>query len=136
MMRTIAHRAYVKYIPRIGRTPAPMKADFSGHIARNEALVAEKDENICGYVVAYPSEDVFFIENIAVDPSLAGQGIGYALMNHVEAAARLQGFGSMRLYTNVRMWENFSFYGRLGYHKTKIIAEAGFRRVYFEKDLH
>lgn len=134
-IRQIAERAYVRYIPRIGRPPAPMLADFQKHVARNEVVVVEEAEQIVGFLVSYPVDDVYFIENIAVDPVRARKGVGYRLMLFAEKAAIEAEKSRLRLYTNVRMWENFAFYARLGYHKIKVVKEASFRRIYFEKEL-
>ncbi len=131
----IARLAYRHYIPRIGREPAPMVADFALHLARDELDVALSETGIDGYIVAYPRPDDYFVKNVAVDPAGAGKGIGKALMRHAEAAARRAGRTAVRLYTNVHMTENFPFYAALGYRKTHEAEEDGFQRVYFEKVL-
>ncbi len=131
----IARCAYDKYVARIGREPAPMIADFAAHITRNEAIVAVLGGIVCGYIISFARADDYFIENIAVDPSAAGGGIGRALMSHAENAAISHGRNLVRLYTNVKMHENFPFYEALGYRKTHQVTENGFHRVYFEKAL-
>lgn len=131
----IARLAYRHYIPRIGREPAPIVADFALHLARDELDVAVSDAGVDGYIVAYPRPDDYFVENVAVDPAGAGRGTGRALMQHAEAAARRAGRTAVRLYTNVHMTENFPFYAALGYRKTHAAEEDGFQRVYFEKVL-
>lgn len=134
-IRQIAERAYIRYVPRIGRRPAPMIADFQAHVARDLVTVDEREGAVAGFIVAYPRDEDYFVENVAVDPAQAGKGIGRTLMAHAEKAARMYGRDRIRLYTNMRMWENFPFYAGLGYHKTHEVVEAGFRRVYFEKEL-
>jgi len=134
-VRNIAKRAYIRYVPRIGRSPAPMAADFLGAVERGTVSVAEAEGVVFGYVIAFPRDDDYFIENIAVDPAMAGLGLGKALMDHAEAAAEAAGKRFVRLYTNVRMHENFPFYAGLGYRVTREAVEDGFHRVYFEKDL-
>lgn len=131
----IACLAYRHYIPRIGREPAPMVADFGLHLARDELYVADSNAGIDGYIVAFARPDDYFVENVAVDPAGAGKGIGKALMRHAEAAARQTGKTAVRLYTNVHMTENFPFYAALGYRKTHEAEEDGFQRLYFEKIL-
>ena len=37
----IAHAAYVKYVPRIGREPSPMVADYAAEIAAHRVVVIE-----------------------------------------------------------------------------------------------
>ena len=79
-IRDIARRAYEKYVPRIGREPAPMVADFDTHMDRDELSVAVKSDTVIGFIVAYPREDDYFVENVAVDPGVMGAGVGKALI--------------------------------------------------------
>jgi hypothetical protein len=37
----IAHAAYIKYVPRIGRDPPPMLADFAAEIAAGHVAMME-----------------------------------------------------------------------------------------------
>lgn len=133
-IRAIATRAYVKYVPRIGRVPAPMAADFLSYVLNHQTRLAVSAGTVIGYLIAYPRDDDYFVENVAVDPLAAGKGAGKVLMVAAEKSAIELGFRCVRLYTNVRMWENFAFYRALGYHKTHEVKEAGFRRIYFEKE--
>jgi predicted N-acetyltransferase YhbS len=134
-IRAVAKRAYIKYVPRIGRVPAPMAADFLAHVQAGQADVAELDGVVMGYLIAFPRDEDYFVENVAVDPAGAGKGMGKTLMALAEDHARQAGLGKVVLYTNHRMHENFPFYAALGYRTTGLVIEAGFRRVYFEKDL-
>lgn len=134
-VRMIARRAYVHYVPRIGRVPAPMAADFLCHIQAGQTYVALVDDQIMGYLIAFARDEDYFVENVAVDPGGAGQGIGKALMALAEDHAKRASKNKIVLYTNARMYENFPFYSALGYRTTGMIVESGFRRVYFEKDL-
>ena len=111
-----------------------MAADFLSYVLKGEARVAVIDGTIIGYLIAYPRDDDYFIENIAVDPLTAGKGIGKVLMSVVEKSAIEAKKSCIRLYTNIRMWENFSFYAALGYRKTHEVKEAELHRVYFKKD--
>lgn len=111
-----------------------MAADFLSYVLEGEARVAVIEGTVIGYLIAYPRDDDYFIENIAVDPLAAGKGTGKVLMAVVEKSAIEAKKSCIRLYTNIRMWENFSFYAALGYRKTHEHKEAGFHRIYFEKD--
>ena len=135
-VRAIATIAYAPYVGRIGRPPTPMVADFSLSIDGNVVTVAEVgDGKVVGYVVAYPVNDFWHLENIAVHPRWHGRGIGRMLIADVEARARAAGARNVDLYTNQTMTENQMFYRRLGYVETGRGEEAGFNRVYFRKDL-
>jgi ribosomal protein S18 acetylase RimI-like enzyme len=57
----------------------------------------------------------FFVDNVAVDPSRRGEGLGKALLKLAEAEARHAGFDSIHLYTHEKMTENLAIYSRLGY---------------------
>lgn len=132
-VRRIARAAYALYIPRIGREPAPMVADFAASIAAGELWVAGAP--VAGFVVARPRGDHWHLENVAVDPGAQGTGLGGALIAHVEAMARAAGARAVELYTNAQMTENRSLYPRLGYAETGRAVEGGFDRVFYRKEL-
>src|ERR1700756_2099618 len=80
-MRAIALAAYAKYVPRIGREPSPMVADYEAAVAANHAVVIEATGRIRGYMVAWPASDAYFIDNIGVDPAYQGGGLGRRLID-------------------------------------------------------
>ncbi len=114
----IARAAYAIYVARIGRTPAPMVADFAGHLARGELYVAILDGTIAGYVVFHPRGDHLHLENVAVGPAAQGLGLGKRLVAFVEDEARRSGRAAVELYTNIHMTENLAMYPALGYRET------------------
>ena len=132
----IADAAYRPYIQRIGRKPAPMDADFSYHIAHDTVFVAAagQDAPVAGYAVLIEKPDGFWLENIAVIPEMAGQGIGRALISFIERYLS-ECTETLQLYTNVKMTENRNWYHRLGFTETGHGEEDGFTRVYFMKIL-
>ena len=134
-LREIAEAAYAPYIPRIGRRPAPMDADFTRHIAAGDAFVTGPDKPAAGYIILYPRPDHLFIENLAVHPDAQGGGLGRELLAFAEEAARQRDLWAIELYTNAKMTENLALYPRLGYRETGRRTEDGFDRVYFRKDL-
>jgi ribosomal protein S18 acetylase RimI-like enzyme len=131
----IARAAYLKYVPRIGREPAPMGADFAAAIAAGHVVVVDDGRGVVGYMVAWPEADGYLIDNIAVDPAAQGRGLGRQLMGHAERAARRHGLTGLRLYTNVAMRENLSLYRRMGFVETHRAIEDGFNRVFMRRDL-
>ena len=66
----IARAAYVKYVSRIGREPPPMIADFAAEIAAGHVVVIEIARAVEGYLISWPKMEVYFIDNIAVDPAI------------------------------------------------------------------
>jgi ribosomal protein S18 acetylase RimI-like enzyme len=131
----IARAAYSKYIPRIGRAPAPMVADFAAEIATDRVVVIEVTGAVDGYMIAWPELDAYFIDNIAVDPSRQGKGLGRQLIDHAVSEAKLHNLSSVRLYTNAAMKENLSMYTHLGFVETHRAMEKGFHRIYMRRNL-
>ena len=133
-IRRCAEEAYAGYVAAIGRRPAPMVADFAAEIAAGEVHVAlAEDGGLCGYIVFRPEAEHMLLENVAVFPAVAGQGVGGALIRFCEAEARRRGLSAVRLYTNEKMTDNLRIYPRLGYAEIARRHEDGFARVFFEK---
>ena len=129
-IRRIAREAYAKYIPRIGREPAPMVADYDADVAAQRAVVIEADAKLCGYMVAWPESDAYFIENIGIEPQHQGSGLGRLLIEHAVSEARRAGLDALSLYTNEAMTENLAMYAHIGFLETHRLSEHGFRRVF------
>lgn len=135
-IRACAEQAYARYVPLIGRKPAPMVADFAAQIASGIVHVAtDEDGRFQGFIVFDVEDDHVFLENVAVLVNAAGRGIGKALIAYCETAARQQGLRAVHLYTNEKMTDNLSIYPKLGYVEVDRRSEDGFSRVYFEKIL-
>ena len=134
-IREIASAAYARYVPRVGREPAPMVADYDGDARAGRIVVLEVERNIIGYLVAWPEDDAYFIENIGIEPQLQGKGWGRRLMDHAATQAGHLGLGALRLYTNAAMTENLSMYAHLGFVETHRVTEDGFNRVYMRLSL-
>lgn len=130
-----AQQAYVKYVQRMDREPAPMHADFTSQIVRGYVSVATSQSGLVGYVVAYPDGSQFILESVAVLPACSGLGIGKLLIEHVEKTAKQAGYNSLELYTNEAMTENITMYPKLGYVEVCRKYDSGFNRVFFSKPL-
>jgi ribosomal protein S18 acetylase RimI-like enzyme len=131
----IARAAYTKYVPRIGREPAPMVADFGAEIAAHRVVVIEAAEKVSGYMIAWPEADAYFVDNIAVDPGCQGEGLGRRVIEHAVAEAKRLHLPALRLYTNVLMTENLSMYAHMGFVETHRAIEKGFHRVCMRRSL-
>ena len=129
-MRAIALAAYAKYVPRIGREPAPMVADYEAAVAVNRAVVIEIAGTLRGYMIGWPEPDAVFIDNIGVDPACQGGGLGRRLINHAVSQAERLDLPALRLYTNALMSENLAMYAHIGFVETHRSVEKGFHRVY------
>ncbi len=127
--------AYGHYVERIGRPPGPMTEDYAEVVRRFEVTVAELDGEIAGLVAVGTDGEGFLLENVAVDPAHQGTGIGRALLEHAEGAARRAGYDSIYLYTHELMSENLALYERIGYVEYDRRREDWAARVFMRKQL-
>ena len=111
----LVNAAYGHYIERIGMLPRPMTDDYAEVIANQRVTVAESHGIIVGVIVLTVADEGFLIDNVAVDPSYRGKGLGRALLEFAEAEAQQAGFDSIYLYTHEKMTENLALYSRIGY---------------------
>jgi ribosomal protein S18 acetylase RimI-like enzyme len=111
----LVEAAYGHYVERIGGPPRPMTDDYAEVVRSFDVTVAERPGGIVGLIVLGVGDEGFLIDNVAVDPSHQGTGVGRALLEHAERAARSAGHDSIYLYTHERMSENLALYERIGY---------------------
>lgn len=134
-VRAVAVAAYTPYVDRMGREPAPMRADFAAARTAGTLHVLEQEGAVCGFIVFYPQEGAMQVENVAVHPDAHGAGHGRRLLDFAETAAKAQGHTAVTLYTNVMMTENFAWYAARGYDEIDRREEDGFHRVYYRKPI-
>jgi ribosomal protein S18 acetylase RimI-like enzyme len=134
-IEAIVEAAYGKYVARIGKKPGPMLDDYAAQVRDGTVWVLEAEGGVAGLVVLLPEPDHILLDNVAVDPALAGRGIGRALIAFAEEQTRRRGFAEIRLYTHVKMTENLAMYPRLGYEETHRGEQAGYQRVFMRKKL-
>jgi len=134
-VRAVVDAAYAQYVPRIGRRPAPMTADYEGLVAAGDVWVGDAYGRVVGVLVIRASGTALELENVALDPAMQGLGHGRALVDFAESRARELGLEAVELYTNEAMVENLRLYPRLGFVETERCVEDGYRRVYFRKTL-
>jgi ribosomal protein S18 acetylase RimI-like enzyme len=132
-LAAIVERAYAPYVPRIGLRPGPMDADYARVVQQEEVWVAALDEVTVGLAVLHLDEDHLLLENVAVDPTYHGQGIGRVLLDLAERRADELAYADVRLYTHALMTENQRLYERRGYVETHREPEDGFNRVFYTK---
>lgn len=111
----MVNSAYRDYIPRIGGKPGPMEADYDEVIRTRSVVLAVDGEWILGLIVMHDQPGDFVLENLAVTPSYQTAGLGSALLERAESAARESGHDTIRLYTHRLMTENLAFYRKRGY---------------------
>jgi ribosomal protein S18 acetylase RimI-like enzyme len=88
-----------------------------------------------GVIVLAVDDEGFLIDNLAVDPSHRGRGLGKALLEFAEAEARAQGFDSISLNTHEKMTENLAIYSRIGYVEYDRRSQGDFSLVFMRKHL-
>ncbi|QHQ36984.1 GNAT family N-acetyltransferase [Algicella marina] len=128
----IAEAAFGGYIAAIGKPPAPMYPDFPALIAKGRVWV---NEDLSAYSVHYRDGDALHLEAVVVAPDAQGRGLGRKVIAWVEAEARRLGLPRVELYTNAAMAGPLRLYPALGYAEVSRHEEAGFARVFFEKDV-
>ena len=82
--------------------------------------------------------DFMYVHRLAVHPDYRRQGLGYALMQAVEALAESKNLDRVRLETRAAQPENCRFYRKLGYElgEISLYLEDGSPRTYWmSKDL-
>lgn len=136
-VRAVADAAYAHYPERMGGLrPAPLDADYGRAVSEHEVWVAVHDDDVvAAYVVLVDAGDRLVLENVAVQPSHQGRGLGGRLLQLAERRAVELGYDTIRLYTHVTMTENQAIYEHAGYERVEERPEGGFQRVFFEKDL-
>jgi ribosomal protein S18 acetylase RimI-like enzyme len=131
----LVNAAYVKYLDRMEKPPAPLFADYTALVAAGGVYVLESGAEIAGLLVIETRDQTMLIENVAVDPAFQGQGLGRRLMAFAEQLARERGLRELRLYTNEVMVESLAFYQRLGLTEIERRLDNGYRRVFLRKSL-
>jgi ribosomal protein S18 acetylase RimI-like enzyme len=100
-------------------------------------LVAWRGDEAVGTARYELRQDCLYARRVAVPPEQRGQGVGEALMLHLEGLARRLGYERVSLSTRRSLPRNLAFYQRLGYTITK--EEPHHRgpdwTVWFEKDI-
>jgi ribosomal protein S18 acetylase RimI-like enzyme len=131
----LVRAAYGHYVERLGGPPRPMTDDFADVVRSRRVIVAERSGEIAGLVVMGGDDEGFFIDNVAVVPPHQGTGVGKALLEHAEVAARDAGFASIYLVTHKLMTENLALYSRIGYVEYDRRVHGGAHIVYVRKTL-
>jgi ribosomal protein S18 acetylase RimI-like enzyme len=132
-VRGLVRLAFLPYVTRIGREPAPMGVDYSGPVAEERCWVVEHDGRLAGMVQVAVASGYLEVETIAVAPDVRARGVGTRLLRFAEEQARALGLPEVRLYTNEAMTENLGYYPRRGFHEIGRETRHGYRRVFFAK---
>lgn len=85
-------------------------------------FVATAEERVVGTVMGGYDGHRGWIYSVAVDPTFQRQGIGSALLHHVEAALTQRGCLKINLQVRASNTEVIAFYERLGYVVEPIVS--------------
>src|SRR5262249_46898982 len=135
----IARAAYIKYVPRMGREPPPMLADFAAEVAAGHVVVIEIARGRGLFDLLAQNGSVFHRQH-RCRPSAPGFGIG-TLMEYAVREAKRHNLSAIQLYTNATMTENLAMYAHMGFVETHRVMETqfhietGFPRVYMRRML-
>ena len=112
-----------------------MDDDYAPHIAAGELWVLADAAGIAALCVLIGAPDHLLLDNVAVDPSRQGQGLGRTMIAHAEAVAVARGYRELRLFTIVLMESNIDLYRRLGFAETHRAMVGTRFRVFMTKRL-
>jgi GNAT superfamily N-acetyltransferase len=130
------HRAYARYAGRLPHPPKPVLADYARVVQDEPTWLLEAADGACiGVLVLVPAADYLLIENVAVEPTWQGRGLGRRLLEFAEAEAVRQGFREVRLYTHALMTENRALYARGGFVEYDQRTVGGRDAVFMRKAL-
>ena len=125
--------AYEFSVERIGNKPAPMLDDYGHLITQQRVWLAFIDTEMAGLIVLWAKDDHMYVDNIAVTPSMQGNGVGSMLLDHAEALAWEHCLTEIRLYTNETMTENMAYYPRRGFVETHRAEQNGYNRIFYSR---
>ena len=129
-VQRIVSAAYTPWIAQLGQRPGPMDDDYSAAIAAGCVYLCPG-----GVLVLKQEPGALLLDNVAVDPTAQGRGIGKRLLGFAENEAHRRGLPKITLYTHAGMTTNRALYARFGYQETHRITERGLPRVYMAKTL-
>lgn len=135
VISAITDAAYAKYLPRMGRKPRPMTADYRQMLAAHPIWILTVADHPVGVLVLEREPGVLLIYSVAIHPGYQRRGFGRMLLAWAEQEARHTGYDRIRLYTNSLMTENIALYTRLGYHETGRESYHDLVVVHFSKSL-
>ncbi len=117
--------AFERLIPQLTKAPIPTPAELQNLIDSPGVLILARAPGIDGEIVGAGTLGVFrtpsglhaHVEDIIVDESMRGRGIGEALVNHLLEIARQMGLKGVSLTCNPRRVAANALYQKIGFKK-------------------
>ena len=119
----IIRAAFAPYVRALGRELPPdgsarlaeERERVAAELERGDVYVALDGEQMVGAVRTKPQENDLYIQQIAVDPSRQGTGVGSWILARIEEVARSRGLGGLSLETAEMAEANIRLYRRHGF---------------------
>ena len=119
----VIRAAFTPYVRALGREfPTAGSAEFAegwerfvAELERGDVYVALDGKQIVGAVRTKPQKDALYIDQIAVDPSRQGTGVGSWLLARIDEMARSRCLGGLSLETAEVAEANIRLYRRHGF---------------------
>ena len=111
-----------------------MLEDYAVVISRFHLRVAIAGSRVVGEIVLKVVDGGFYVDSVAVRPSVQDRGIGRLLLELAETQACRQGFKTGYLATHELMTENRGLYSRFGYVEYDHGVVNGYPRVFSRKE--
>lgn len=130
--------AFTPYVQKLGRgqTTEPFQR-LEAAISRGDVYVGLDETEIVGIVTTSRRGDELVIEQLAVDPTRQGAGIGSWLLKQIEQIARHDQVKALSLHTAEMMSDLLRLYNRHGFLETRkaLPAHGGDKhlRIYMKK---
>ena len=137
-IKLIARKSFERYVPLIGKLPAPMNAYFSGHVLKGTVFIAQSEKkqgSVLGYAIVLQRDGEWLLDNIAVSPEAQGRGVGSALIAACKTFLQKRGVQRYHLNTDEAMEQNLTWYPEIGFVEMARRLEDGFSRIYFTKEM-
>ena len=131
-IKLIARKSFERYVPLIGKPPAPMNADFSVHVLKATVFIAQSEKkqgSVLGYAIILKRDGEWLLDNIVVSPEAQGRGVGSALIVACETFLQKRGVQRYHLYTNQTMEQNLACYPEIGFFEMARCLEDKFLRI-------
>ncbi len=119
--------AFERLMPQLSSAPAPTRAELDNLLASPSVLILARHPDEFGPIVGLAALGVFrtpsgvhaHVEDVVVDESLRGQGLGEALVSRLLQIARDMGLEGVSLTCNPRREAANRLYQRMGFKEWK-----------------
>ena len=131
-IKLIARKSFERYVPLIGKPPAPMNADFSVHVLKATVFIAQSEKkqgSVLGYAIILQKDEAWLLDNIAVSPEAQGGGVGSALIAACKTFLQKRGVQRYHLHTDEAMEQNLTWNPEIGFVEMARCLEDKFLRI-------